>query len=101
MPDGTTGIGTPKHRLEGGFGTGADDPPDEAHMSFAEWCKFENHSPSTGKRRLQSGDDPGFVWVSKRRMGLSFGNYRRYCRERAQRTNRKALPVGHQPAATA
>jgi hypothetical protein len=48
----------------------------DAHkvMTIPQWCEFNNFSPATGKRILKSGDGPKLIRLSKRRVGVRYGD---------------------------
>jgi hypothetical protein len=52
--------------------------PDEAVLTFSEWCQVNRISPATGRRIIASGAGPVITRLSERRIGITVGNNRKW-----------------------
>jgi len=60
-------------------------PPDDAVMSFAEWCQLNDISQPTGRRLIKRGDGPDTVRLSPNRIGITVRADREWKAKRVQR----------------
>ncbi|EIG63471.1 AlpA family transcriptional regulator [Bradyrhizobium sp. WSM1253] len=51
---------------------------DDRVLSFAEWCKLNGFSLSTGQRIIAAGTGPTFIKLSERRKGVTVAENRRW-----------------------
>lgn len=58
--------------------------PDDACLTFAEWCALNNLSERGGRRLLASGDGPVVTQITERRIGITVGNNRDWQKARAR-----------------
>jgi hypothetical protein len=55
-------------------------------LTFADWCRLNAISPSTGRRILKSGQGPTVVKLSQRRLGITLGANAKWQAKRAAQT---------------
>jgi hypothetical protein len=60
------------------------DQDDNRMLSFADWCKFNGFSPSTGRRLLLAGEGPVVTRLSTRRIGISYAANRAWQKSRSR-----------------
>jgi hypothetical protein len=58
--------------------------PDDACMTFGEWCALNMFSERQGRRILAGPDGPVVTALSERRIGITVGNNRRWQESRAR-----------------
>jgi hypothetical protein len=60
------------------------NPPDDAVIPFAAWCRFSGISVSAGRRLVARGGGPEIVRNSAGHIGVKVGTARRWQDERKQ-----------------
>ena len=56
--------------------------PDDAVLTFQEWCKLSTFSIATGVRLKKRGQGPIFTVLSKRRVGVTIRHHREWLASR-------------------